>query len=265
MAKPLLPDDLWELLAPLLPPPKPRRRRYPGRKPVSDRQALTGILFVLKTGLPWEDLPQEMGCGCGMTCWRRLQQWQHAGVWRQLHALLLAKLRGADQIDWSRAAVDSSFARAFAGVEASGPNPTDRGRPGVKHHIVVDAHGIPLATDVTAANVPDVNELLTLVDSIGPVGGKPGRPQQRPEQLYGDRGYDSEPHREELRARGIDPKLAKRGTAHGSGLGVFRWVVERTLSWLHGFRKLRLVTEKNLDMQYAFLMLAVSVICHRFL
>ena len=74
-----------------------------------------------------------------------------------------------------------------------------------------------------------------------------------------------QPHREERRARGTEPKWAKRRTAHGSGLGVFRWVAERTLSWLHGFRKLRLVTEKNLDMQYAFLTLAVSVICYRYL
>jgi transposase len=265
MARPLLPDDLWELIAPLLPPPKSRRRDHPGRKPIDDRKALTGILFILKTGLPWEDLPQEMGCGCGMTCWRRLQEWQHAGVWMRLHAVLLAKLRGADRIDWSRAAVDSSFARAFEGVEDSGPNPTDRGRPGVKHHLLVDANGIPLAADVTAANVPEVKELLVLVDGLGPVGGKPGRPKQRPDELYGDRAYDSEPHREGLRARGIAPKLAKRRTGHGSGLGVFRWVVERTFAWLHGFRKLRLVTEKNLDMQYAFLTLAVSVICYRLL
>src|SRR5438128_11999096 len=72
MARPLVSDELWEALRPLLPPPKPRRFRYPGRKPVDDRKALTGILFVLKTGIPWEDLPWEMGCGCGMTCWRRL-------------------------------------------------------------------------------------------------------------------------------------------------------------------------------------------------
>jgi transposase len=265
MAKPLLPDDLWGLIAPLLPPPKPRRFRHPGRKPVSHRQALIGILFVLKTGIPWEDLPREMGCGCGMTCWRRLREWQHAGVWSHLHALLLAKLRGADRIDWTRAAIDSSSARALGGVEDSGPNPTDRGRPGVKHHVLTDGQGVPLAADVTGANVPDVKELVALVDSIEPVGGKPGRPKHRPRELYGDRAYDSEPDRKKLRRRGIDPKLARRNTAPGSGLGVFRWVAERTLSWLHGFRKLRLVTEKNLDMQYAFLTLAVCVICYRFL
>jgi transposase len=220
---------------------------------------------VLKSGIPWELLPQEMGCGSGMTCWRRLRHGQHAGVWLKLHQILRARLRGADQIDWSRAAVDSASARALGGGEGSGPNPTERGRPGVKHHVVVDAHGIPLAADVTDANVPDVQELLGLVDGSGPVGGKPGRPKQRPDALYADRAYDSAPHREGLRERGIEPKLAKRKTEHGSGRGVFRWVAERTLSWRHGCRKRRLVTEKGLDMQYAFLTLATAVICYRFL
>ena len=124
MAKPLVPDELWALVQPLLPPPKPRRRRFPGRKPLDDRQALTGILFVLKTGIPWEDLPLEMGCGCGMTCWRRLRAWQRAGVWFGLHQLLLEQLDDAGKINWSRAAVDSSFARACGGVEDSGKNQT---------------------------------------------------------------------------------------------------------------------------------------------
>jgi transposase len=265
MAKPLVSDELWEVLQPLLPPPRPRRFRFPGRKPVGDRQALTGILFVLKTGIPWEDLPIEMGCGCGMTCWRRLQAWQEAGVWFQLVQVLLTRLDDAGVIDWSRAAVDSSFARAFGGVEGSGKNPTDRGRPGVKQHVLVDANGIPLAGDVTAANVPDIKELLPLVDSVGPLDEATGEPQHRPETLYADRAYDSEPHREQLRERGIDPKLAKRYTEHGSGLGKYRWVVERFFSWAHGFRKLRFVTEKTQEMQFALLNLALSLICLRFL
>src|SRR5262249_35718237 len=188
MAKPLLPDDLWERLAPLLPPPKPRRRRYPGRKPIDDRKALTGILFVLKTGIPWEDLPHEMGCGCGMSCWRRLRRWQNAGVWPALHRVLLAALRGADKIDWSRAAIDSGFARAFGGVEGSGPNPTDRGKPGVKHHVIVDANGIPLAAMPTPANVPEGKELLPGAEGIEPVGGKPGHPKRRAAGVVTRRG-----------------------------------------------------------------------------
>jgi transposase len=115
MAKPLLDDKLWNLIEPLLPVPRPRRFRHPGRKPISHRQALTGILFVLKTGIPWEDLPQEMGCGSGMTCWRRLRDWQAAGVWQRIHETLLAQLQAADQIDWSRAVVDSSSVRALLG------------------------------------------------------------------------------------------------------------------------------------------------------
>ena len=115
MAAPLVSDDLWSVIEPLLPPAKPRRHRYPGRKPVDDRKALTGILFVLKSGIPWEMLPQEMGSG--MTCWRRLRDWQQAGVWERLHEVLLAKLRSADGIDWSRAIVDSASIRAFGGGE----------------------------------------------------------------------------------------------------------------------------------------------------
>ena len=126
MAKPLLDDELWELIQPLLPPPKPRRWRYPGRKPVSDRQALTGILFVLKSGIPWEMLPKEMECGSGMTCWRRLRDWQEAGVWQRLYELLLAQLQEADQIDWSRALVDSASVRAVGG---GGENRTQSHRP----------------------------------------------------------------------------------------------------------------------------------------
>jgi len=115
MAKPLVDDALWEIIQPLLPPPKRRRRRYPGRKPLDDRETLTGVLFVLKTAIPWEDLPPEMGCGSGMTCWRRLRTWQKAGVWDKLHRVLLDKLREADQIQWDRAVVDSAMARALLG------------------------------------------------------------------------------------------------------------------------------------------------------
>lgn len=112
MPRPLVDDRIWNVIESLLPPPKRRRRRYPGRKPISDRQALTGILFVLRSGIPWEMLPKEMGCGSGMTCWRRLKRWQEAGVWDRLHRVLLSKLRAADAIDFSRAIADSSSIRA---------------------------------------------------------------------------------------------------------------------------------------------------------
>lgn len=115
MAKPLLEDALWTIIQPLL-PIKERRFKHPGRKRVPDRACLTGILFVLRTGIQWEMLPKEMGCGCGMTCWRRLDEWQREGVWQKLHEVLLAKLNAADQIDWTRAIVDSSSVRAVGGA-----------------------------------------------------------------------------------------------------------------------------------------------------
>ena len=120
MAKPLVSDELWARVEPLLPVVE-RRHRYPGRKRIPDRQALTGILFVLKTGIGWEHLPQEMGCGSGMTCWRRLHEWNEAGVWDRLHLLLLDELDAAGKIDWSRAIVDGSHVRAKRG--ASTPDP----------------------------------------------------------------------------------------------------------------------------------------------
>ena len=108
-------DELWGLIKPLL-PAHPRRFRYPGRKRMPDRPALQGILFVLHTGIAWRHLPLELGFGSGITCWRRLEEWQRAGVWEELHALLLARLRAAGEIDFSRAVADSSQVQAKKGA-----------------------------------------------------------------------------------------------------------------------------------------------------
>jgi len=114
MAKPLVPDELWEIIESVLPPEPPKPQG--GRPRVPDRAALTGIIFVLKSGIPWEMLPQEMGCGSGVTCWRRLRDWQEAGVWERLHRVLLDRLGEADQIDWSRASLDSASIPAKKGA-----------------------------------------------------------------------------------------------------------------------------------------------------
>jgi transposase len=131
--------------------------------------------------------------------------------------------------------------------------------------VLTDAQGIPLAAQVTAANVNEVTRLVPLVDAVPPVAGKPGRPRRRPESLYGDRAYASEAKREELRERHIEPFLPDQRAPHGSGLGVVRWFVERTLSWLHGFGRLRRRLDRKTELQEAFLQLACDLICLRVL
>jgi transposase len=111
-------DELWARIEPLL-PVVPRRRDHPGRKRLDDRKVLSGILFVLYTGIPWEFLPQELGFGSGMTCWRRLRDWHQAGVWQRLHESLLAELNAAGALDFSRAVIDGSHVGALKG----GPKP----------------------------------------------------------------------------------------------------------------------------------------------
>jgi|SRR6516225_580768 len=263
MAKPLLPDELWEMIKPQIPPHPPRPKG--GRPPVDDRQALTGIIFILKTGIPWEYLPQEMGCGCGMTCWRRLRDWYRAGVWNNIHRILLNHLRQVKRIDFSRFLVDAIHVRAVGGGSHTGPSPVDRRKLGSKMHQITDAQGVPLATRMTPANVNEVDELIPLVDAVPPIAGQVGHPRRRPQRLQGDRSYQSAPHEQELRQRHIEPVIAHRRTPHGSGLGKFRWFIERTLSWFKQFRRLRIRYERRAGFYYAFWKLASAIICFRIL
>jgi len=127
---------------------------------------------------------------------------------------------------------------------------------------LTDAGGVPLSIVLTGANRNDITQLLPLLDAVPEVHGKADHPRKRPKTVQGDRGYDSQPHRIELKRRGIKPLLAKRRTPHGSGLGKSRWVVERTFAWLHNFRRLRVRYEKRADIHQALLKLASAVICH---
>jgi transposase len=149
------------------------------------------------------------------------------------------------------------------GDTAVGPSPVDRGRPGSKHHLLVDAGGLPLAVRVTGGNRHDVTQLLPLVEQVPPIRGRRGRPLRRPGQLVGDRAYDSDPHRRALRALGIRPRLARRRLPHGSGLGQMRWVVERSFAWLHAFKRLNVRWEYRADIHQALLTLVCCLICWR--
>jgi transposase len=145
----------------------------------------------------------------------------------------------------------------------TGPSPVDRAKTGSKHHLIVDTHGIPLAITLTGGNRNDVTQLLPLIDGVGPVAGKNGRPRQRAERVLADRGYDHDKYRRELRRRDVKPVIAKRGADHGTGLGRERWVVERTFAWLHNLRRLRIRYERRSEIHLAFMLLGCAVICQR--
>ncbi|MFQ6198775.1 MULTISPECIES: IS5 family transposase [Streptomyces] len=255
-------DGLWAVIEPLLPKVE-RRVRYPGRKRHPDRLVFRGILLVLHTGIAWEHLPQEIGFGSGMTCWRRLAEWTEAGVWPRLHQVLLALLRGANALDFSRAAVDGSHIRALKGSNKTGRSPVDRGRTVSEHHLITDATGIPLAATLTGGNRNDVTQLLPLLEAVPPVRGKRGRPRRRPDVLLADRGYDHDKYRRLVWDLGVKQMIARRGTAHGSGPGAQRWVVERAFAHLHWFRRLRIRWEVRDDIHEAFLTLGCALVCRR--
>jgi len=135
---------------------------------------------------------------------------------------------------------------------------------GSKHHVIVDRWGIPLAPPMlTASNVPDVITLLAMVDRIAPVRGRPGRPRQRPAKVHTDMGYISAANRRGLRARGIVPRIARKGIESRERLGRYRWVAERELAWLHRLRRLLIRYERRPDIQEAFLNLASILILWR--
>jgi transposase len=262
----LVSAELWEAAQPLLPPESCMTHGGPPRVP--HRAALAGILYVLRHGLRWRDLPLELGYGSGSTCWRRLRQWQALGVWRQVHRVILNWLGDVDAIDWSRASLDSISVRAKRGGEDTGPNPTDRAKAGSKYHVLVDRQGVPLAVQLSAANVHDSKLLEPLVDAVEPIRrptGEPGRPRKRPAKLHGDTGF-AYPHlRHALRQRGIMPRIARRGVDSSERLGRFRWVVERTQAWVVAYRRLAIRYDRQAASVLAFLHLACALICLRYL
>ena len=261
MAKELLPDALWARIAPPL-PPEPKG----GRSRVSDRAALTGILFVLKTGIPWEYLPAEMGCGSGMTCWRRLRDWYQAGVWRRLHQVLLEELAQADRIDWDRAALDSAAVPGPGGPrngqEPNGSRQTGHEAPSCGRRPRHPARGPGERCEPARFE----NHARHRRHAIAPIRAKTrGRPRRRPHKLHADKGYDYRLLRLALRKRRIIPRIARCGVEPKNRLGRYRWVVERTLSWLNRFRRLKIRYEHRADIHLAFLQLGCALISLRFL
>ncbi|TWE15193.1 IS4 family transposase [Kitasatospora atroaurantiaca] len=247
----------------MLPPAPERRSRYPGRLRVPDRAALAGIMYVLRTGAAWRDVPAEtVGCS-GVTAWRRLRNWTES------RRLAPPARRSAERTASRGRSGPGRLRRGRVPRpspqrgESRGPSPVDRVRAGSKHHLIVDRHGTPLAVTLTGGNRHDVTQLLALLDAVQPIRGLRGRPRRRPRRLYADRGYDFDRYRRLLWKRGVKPLIARRGVAHGSGLGKVRWVVERAFAWLHQFKRLRTRYERRAGLHQGLLELAFGIICLR--
>jgi len=261
MSSASLPPELYEELEPLLPEETPIGPQG-GRPRIPHWIVVKVIWYVLVTGCRWEDVPSEFGCS-GRTAHRRLEQWELLGIWDQLHRRLLELLNREHKLNLDVVIVDGVTVRAFGGGEDTGPSPVDRRKKGSKHTLMVDAHGIPLAMRTAPANASDHRQIIPLILDFPEVGGTPGRPKELPDEVYADRGYDSDPTRGLLRWLGITPHIARRKTSHGSGLGRVRWVVERTISWLKGLRRMRVRYDRLGVIQDAWNSLAAAAICFR--
>jgi transposase len=252
---PRVTDDLWERFSVHLPPHKVSRKG--GRPPRDDRNCLDAIIFILRTGTQWQMLPAKEFGVSGSTCWRRFDAWSKCGVWSDTHQALLNELGLSGRIDLSAAVIDSASVRAVFG----GPNPTDRAKNGCKRHVISDAGGIPLLVHTTPANVRDDLPAVEMVKSMPAIKQRRGRPRKKPTEMIGDRGYGFPHIIAPIVAMGIATLLCLRGSPHGSGLGKRRYVIERTLSWLGDFRRLKLCYERTGQHFQAFNELALCLVC----
>ena len=257
-----MPEEFYEIASHHLPPDQPVGRQG-GRPRVENRIVLKVIWYVLVTGCRWCDVPQEMGCS-GETARTRLVEWQRMNLWNRLHLDVLRLLRRDGDLENDTAIIDAVLVRAQGAGEKSGPSPVDRGKPGRKYTFAVNRQGIPFAVRTVGANRNDKTQLLPIIKEDYPaIGGRPGRPKEKPDQVIADAGYDSERVRNVLRCLGIEPLIRKTGSEHGSGLGKVRWVVERTIGWVKGLRRMRISYDRIEETIDAFATLAMTVINFR--
>ena len=263
MAEPLVPDALWTLIAPLLPerPPRPKG----GRPPLDDRRALEGIVFVLRTGIPLGEPAQGPGLRLRHDLLAALVRLASVRGLRAAPPRAAGPARPRERDRLVPLLARQRLLRGEKGGELTGPNPTDRGKPGTKRHVLVDAGGIPLALELTPANAHDSTMLEPMLDAVPPVRQCRGRPRKRPGKLHADKGYDYPRCRRACRKRGVVPRIARRGVESGERLGRHRWVVERTLAWFARFRRLTVRHERRADILEGLHRLAAALICFGFI
>jgi putative transposase len=268
-----LSDSLWERIEPLLPKPKSRfrghghkRHNIGGRPSAKPRNLMGGILYVLRTGCQWGALPKEKFGVSGKTANAHYLHWVRIGVFKRMWKVGLQEYDEIIGIEWKWQAADGAMTKAPLGGEKTGPNPTDRGKSGVKRSLLVNAQGLPLGIVVSGANTPDGNLLETTLKSI-PIE-RPD-PKQELQHLCLDKGYSGEPCKTVAEEQGYifhvpDKANAKKQRKRQSGRRKpRRWIVEVAHSWFNRFRRLLVRWEKKDSSYLSFLYFACAIICWR--
>lgn len=267
-----LSDSFWLRIKPLLPKPKSRlrgrgknRKNVGGRPPADPRQLMAGILYVLRTGCQWNAAPKEFGSG--KTLHRYFQLWTRKRVFKRMWQAGLEEYDELKGIEWQWQSVDGAITKAPLGGQATGKNPTDRAKCGVKRSLLVEARGVPLAIEVGPANRHEVKMLAETLDGV--VVERPRPSEQEKQNLCLDKGYAGEPTQMEAKARGYEVHVPEKANAKkkrkrkGGRRKARRWVVEVTHSWLNRFRRLLVRWEKKKANYLSMLYFACAIICWR--
>lgn len=250
-------EELWEQVKPLIPPTPSHAKG--GRPRMADRRAFEAIIYVLRTGMQWNALPRELGASS--TVHDRFQEWERAGLFLALWQAGLSEYDEIEGIQWEWQSVDGAMTKAPFGKGATGPNPTDRAKSGVKRSLLTDGAGIPLALAVDGANRHDSKLLVATLDGL--VIARPEVTLELPQHLCLDAAYDGDPSRQAVSDRNYTPHIRSRGEEKQEKITIpghraRRWVVERTHSWINRSRRLLVRWEKKAENYLAFLHLACA-------
>jgi len=256
-----LPDELWQeikIALPVLP-----LKKKSGRPRMNDRQAMTAIYYLLRTGCQWKALPRSLGAAS--TVHDRFQWWEEQGVFETLWRMGLMEFEVQKGLDWEWQAVDGAMTKAPLGGEKIGRNPTDRGKLGVKRSMLVEGHGLPVGVAIAGANRHDSKLLQATLEDVG---ARPEPSEVEPQHLSLDKAYDAQVVREMLEECGYTAHIKARGEEIAEkqvvpGYRARRWVVERTHSWLNRFRRILIRWEKKACNYLGFLHFACALLTFR--
>jgi transposase len=249
----IVPEGLWEIVQPLLPPARVRSQGG-GTQNTADEAVFAAIVYVLVSGCSWRALPPCFGISKS-TAHRRFLIWSHAGVWARLHQAVLDKLAVADLLDLSRVVLDSAHVRAKRGATSQVRVRWTGASRVSKMHVLSDRAGLPLVVGVSSGNTHDSEALKPVVTELQ-MRRDPRHGLIKPGKVPADKAYDRDDLRRWLRGRRIAVRIARRGIESSQRLGRHRWVIERTMSWLTGYRRLTIRYERYGGNYLAFLGLA---------